>query len=471
MYEIFFFDIDGTLRSFETHEVPASAREALARLRGRGAKVIIATGRDRRSLPPLEGLTFDGYILVNGGHCLTTDGEVLAERPIPMEILDRMLHVGMREGFPVSMLTDEGMVASSVNDGMREFLGALGMPLDPAVADLREVAQRTPCRQMCVFMSPEQEERIMREFPECVSSRWSPLMADINMCGVTKASGMDVFLRHYGIDRSRSMAFGDGGNDVAMLSAAGVGVACTATLRSIIARDMALILCIETGTDICSVGIAENGELVSLRESDEGRDHARKVGVFVDEILKENRLDPDDLDAVAVGKGPGSYTGLRIGVSFAKGLCYGLRKPLVAVGSLDALCEVAREDYEAGILAVEDWERAVLCPMVDARRMEVYTQLFDAQGRPLTEVSAEVVDVGSFSTWRAKGPFVIFGSGAAKCADVLSDAVLVHVAPSARGLARLAQTAFDRGDFADLAYFEPFYLKDFVVTTSRKKLF
>lgn len=87
MYEIFFFDIDGTLRSFETHEVPASAREALARLRGRGAKVIIATGRDRRSLPPLEGLTFDGYILVNGGHCLTTDGEVLAERPIPMEIL------------------------------------------------------------------------------------------------------------------------------------------------------------------------------------------------------------------------------------------------------------------------------------------------------------------------------------------------------------------------------------------------
>ena len=219
---------------------------------------------------------------------------------------------------------------------------------------------------------------------------------------------------------------------------------------------MALILCIETGTDICSVGIAENGELVSLRESDEGRDHARKVGVFVDEILKENRLDPDDLDAVAVGKGPGSYTGLRIGVSFAKGLCYGLRKPLVAVGSLDALCEVAREDYEAGILSVEDWERAVLCPMVDARRMEVYTQLFDA---------------GSFSTWRAKGPFVIFGSGAAKCADVLSDAVLVHVAPSARGLARLAQTAFDGGDFADLAYFEPFYLKDFVVTTSRKKLF
>lgn len=234
---------------------------------------------------------------------------------------------------------------------------------------------------------------------------------------------------------------------------------------------MALILCIETGTDVCSVGIAENGELISLRESEEGRDHARKVGVFVDEILRENQIDPEDLDAVAVGKGPGSYTGLRIGVSFAKGLCYGLGKPLIAIGSLDALTEVAREDYEAGILSVEDWEHAVLCPMVDARRMEVYTQLFDGTGRPLTEVSAEVVDAGSFAQWRHKTPFVIFGNGAAKCAEVLSDAVLVPVTPSARGLARLAQAAYDAGDFADSAYFEPFYLKDFVVTTSRKRLF
>ena len=132
-------------------------------------------------------------------------------------------------------------------------------------------------------------------------------------------------------------------------------------------KDMSLILCIETGTDICSVGIAKDGELLSLRESDEGRDHARKVGVFVDELLRETGIAPDELDAVAVGKGPGSYTGLRIGVSFAKGLCYGVRKPLVAVGSLDALAEVAREDYEAGILAVDDWSNALLCQMVDAR--------------------------------------------------------------------------------------------------------
>ena len=217
---------------------------------------------------------------------------------------------------------------------------------------------------------------------------------------------------------------------------------------------MSLILCIETGTDVCSVGIAKDGELLSLRESDEGRDHARKVGVFVDELLRETGIAPEDLDAVAVGKGPGSYTGLRIGVSFAKGLCYGLQKPLVAVGSLDALAEVACEDYEAGILSVEGWENAYLCPMVDARRMEVYAQVFDADGRPQSEVSAEVIDTESFAAFRGQGrPFVIFGSGARKCADVLPDATLVEVTPSARGLARLAQQALDEGRTVDIAYF------------------
>lgn len=235
---------------------------------------------------------------------------------------------------------------------------------------------------------------------------------------------------------------------------------------------MSLILCIETGTDICSVGIARDGELLSLRESDEGRDHARKVGVFVDELLRETGIAPDDLDAVAVGKGPGSYTGLRIGVSFAKGLCYGLQKPLVAIGSLDALTEVAREDYEAGILDIEAWDRALLCPMVDARRMEVYAQVFDAEGRAQSEVSAEVIDAESFAAYRNAGrPFVIFGSGARKCVDVLSGVILAEVAPSARGLARLAQQALDEGRTEDLAYFEPFYLKDFVVLASKKKLF
>lgn len=235
---------------------------------------------------------------------------------------------------------------------------------------------------------------------------------------------------------------------------------------------MAQILCIETGTDICSVGIARDGELISLRESDEGREHARKTALFVDELLHETGIAPDELDAVAVGKGPGSYTGLRIGVSLAKGLCYGLGVPLVAVGSLDALTEVAREDHRAGILSVDDWDRALLCPMVDARRMEVYAQVFDSCGSPLSDVSAEVVDSESFAAFRASGrPFVIFGSGARKCADLLPGAQFVEVAPSARGLARLAQQALDAGHTEDVAYFEPFYLKDFVVTTSKKKIF
>lgn len=233
---------------------------------------------------------------------------------------------------------------------------------------------------------------------------------------------------------------------------------------------MSLILCIETGTDICSVGIARDGELISLRESDQGRDHARNVAIFVDELLRETGVMPDELDAVAVGKGPGSYTGLRIGVSFAKGLCYGQQIPLVAVGSLDALAEVAREDYQAGILNVEAWSEAVLMPMVDARRMEVYTQAFTAEGEPLTEVSAEVITTDSFAQLRAEKKIVIFGNGAAKCREVLSDATYIDVTPSARGLARLAQERLSAGLTEDIAYFEPFYLKDFVVIPSKKKL-
>lgn len=233
---------------------------------------------------------------------------------------------------------------------------------------------------------------------------------------------------------------------------------------------MSLILCIETGTDICSVGIARDGELVSLRESAEGRDHAKHVGVFVDELLRETGIAPDELDAVAVGMGPGSYTGLRIGVSFAKGLCYGLQIPLVAIGSLDALAEVAIEDNEAGILDVEAWDEALLCPMVDARRMEVYTRLYNAKGEPQSDVKAEIINEESFASVRATKQLVIFGNGAAKCREVLSDATYIDVAPSARGLARLAEQRLQAGQTEDIAYFEPFYLKDFVVIPSKKKL-
>ena len=233
---------------------------------------------------------------------------------------------------------------------------------------------------------------------------------------------------------------------------------------------MSLILCIETGTDICSVGIARDGELMSLRESDQGRDHAKQVAVFVDELLRETGVKPDELDAVAVGMGPGSYTGLRIGVSFAKGLCYGLNIPLLAVGSLEALTDVAIKDYEAGIFQVEGWDEALLCPMVDARRMEVYTQIFNSRCEAQSEVSAEIITEDSFSQWRAKGKLVIFGNGAAKCQEMLPDAIYIDVATSARGLTRIAHQLFEAGKTEDIAYFEPFYLKDFVVIPSKKKL-
>lgn len=236
---------------------------------------------------------------------------------------------------------------------------------------------------------------------------------------------------------------------------------------------MALILSIETGTDICSVALSRGNELLALRESVTGREHAQKLGVYIDEILRENDFEPDELDAVAVGKGPGSYTGLRIGVSMAKGLCYGLGIPLIGVGSLEALARVAAEDYEAGILDIDNWETARLCPMIDARRMEVYAQVFDSSLHSLSEVAAHIITPESFAGVMGEGEFVIFGAGAAKCVATMDSKQVkfVEVTPSARGIVPLADEALKAGRFEDVAYFEPFYLKDFVVTTSKKKFF
>ncbi len=234
---------------------------------------------------------------------------------------------------------------------------------------------------------------------------------------------------------------------------------------------MSYILCIETATDICSVGLLKDGELVSLRESSQGRDHASRLGVFVDEILEGNNLDADRISAVAVSKGPGSYTGLRIGVSFAKGFCYGLGIPLLGVGSLDSLAHVACEDNTAGILGVEDWDSTLLCPMIDARRMEVYAQIFDAQGNPVSEAGAHVIDEHSFGEYTSSGKrMLIFGPGAKKCENIIPGTQYIEVIPSARGLLAGAMKAFRNSEFEDIAYFEPMYLKDFVVTQSKKKI-
>lgn len=235
---------------------------------------------------------------------------------------------------------------------------------------------------------------------------------------------------------------------------------------------MGLILCIETGTDICSVALARDGEMIALRESDLGHDHARKVGVFTQELLQEHNIAPDELDAVAVGKGPGSYTGLRIGVSFAKGMCYALGIPLVSVDSLRSLAACLAEEHEAGIVEVEDWDNSILCPMIDARRMEVYAELFDTSLVPQGEVVAEVVtDRSFFDVQLQRKRLVIFGSGAEKCRGILEWAEYVEIAPSARGLCAEAERKLQASEVEDVAYFEPFYLKDFIVTASKKKLF
>ena len=237
---------------------------------------------------------------------------------------------------------------------------------------------------------------------------------------------------------------------------------------------MALILCIEAGTDVGSVALAKNGTLLSLRESMEEKQHARNLAVYVSEILKEYDLDAKDLDAVAVGKGPGSYTGLRIAVSLAKGLCYGASIPLIAVNSLEALCRVALEDFEAGLLGIDEIEGMRLLPMIDARRMEVYCQLFDAQVHPLTEVTAHVLTEESFREERtAPEGLLVFGNGSGKCRELFKEPNVhfVEVVPSARGLVKPAFEAFRSGKFEDTAYFEPFYLKNFVVKPSSKKIF
>lgn len=226
---------------------------------------------------------------------------------------------------------------------------------------------------------------------------------------------------------------------------------------------MSIILSIETGTEVCSVSLSNNSEIIDIRESAEPQAHAHQLAVFIDELLKKNKLTTKDLSAVAVSEGPGSYTGLRIGVSTAKGICFGSGIPMIAIGSLEALTQGA-------INQIGGNTDPLFCPMIDARRMEVYTALYHGDGSAKTPVEALIIDENSFKDDLATSMVYFFGNGAAKCAEVINhpNAKFIEVAHTAANMVPLAHQLFDSGKFVDVAYFEPFYLKDFVVTKSKK---
>ena len=230
---------------------------------------------------------------------------------------------------------------------------------------------------------------------------------------------------------------------------------------------MERLILIETSTALCSAAIAEDGAVVSYRESSAPKAHASLTAVFVDEMLRERGLRMSDCDAVCVSMGPGSYTGLRVGVSTAKGLCFGSGKPLIAVGTLDTLVAQAAAE---GLLP--DGCRHVV-PMIDARRMEVYSGVFTTDGRQITETAPVIVESGAYSDLLEQGPVLFIGDGAGKCADVLThrNATFVQCCPKASSMLMPAMEEYKEKRFKDVAYFEPFYLKEFVATVSRRKLF
>ena len=228
---------------------------------------------------------------------------------------------------------------------------------------------------------------------------------------------------------------------------------------------MARILLIETSTSVLSVALAQDGTVVSERVCTEARMQASLTAPLVKEVLDEAGLTTRDCDAVCVSSGPGSYTGLRVGVSTAKGLAFGAGKPLLAVGTLDILV--------ASCLSDPSEESPVfIVPMIDARRMEVYTAVYSGEGQRLTEVEAKVIGPDSFADYLEQGEVLFVGDGALKCRDIIGHphARFQEAFPLARHMAKAAQKAFDEGKFENLAYFEPFYLKDFVATVSKKNL-
>ncbi len=217
---------------------------------------------------------------------------------------------------------------------------------------------------------------------------------------------------------------------------------------------MALILCLETATTNCSVGIAKDGKLLALKEDNsKNYSHAEKLHIFINEVLEEAGITSKDLDAVAISKGPGSYTGLRIGVSSAKGLCYSLDIPLISVPTLDLLAYRLKDI------------QGVIVSMLDARRMEVYSAVYDPGMNQLRATQAQILDESSFAQYLETSKVHFIGNGVAKFEDICTHPNAVYHKeqyPSANEMAEIAEFKYQKSDTENVAYFEPYYLKDFI---------
>ena len=224
-----------------------------------------------------------------------------------------------------------------------------------------------------------------------------------------------------------------------------------------------MILSIETSTEVCSVALHNQGRLVADRESIEAYSHAEKLAPLIDEILVNNKIKRAELTAVAVSAGPGSYTGLRIGTSTAKGLCYALEIPLITISTLESMLEGIEHGNE----------NHLLCPMLDARRMEVYCLLADSNGQNILDTHAKIIDEASFSDYLNTNKISFFGNGANKCKSVITakNAIFIDgITPSAINIGKLASIKFSMNEFADLVNFEPDYLKAFRTIPAKNPL-
>lgn len=231
---------------------------------------------------------------------------------------------------------------------------------------------------------------------------------------------------------------------------------------------MALILNIDTATPVCSVALARDGKLLALREKNEKNIHAEVLTHFIMEVIAEAGCKLADLDAVAVSKGPGSYTGLRIGVSTAKGLCYSIDKPLIGIGTIESMAHFAAQE-----LVGKYTEKDLFLPMIDARRMEIYGAFYNNHLQAQSEVKPHILDENSFLEEGENNNIILTGDGAAKCQEIFKERHEIKIYPeihcSSRGMLQLSEEAFNKQAFEDVAYFEPFYLKEFIAGIPRVK--